>query len=231
MLRLRVMFVAVLALTVVAVAAIPSGAASSPSAKFCSAYTKISGGSDQPTPKQAKALAAKFKAAGKQAPGNVKSAANTHRGRAQQAGEHQLVEPSRSREVLHVGRLPEVRPGDRDLLQVRVRVRHPQLIVRERPAMHRLRVLLVAALALATLGVLAGPAAASVPAASNTSFCKPIKGISSELEGAGAERLEVRIGRVRQVRQGAALVGQARPGQGQEGCQHLGVVLRRAREW
>ncbi len=52
--------------------------------------------------------------------------------------------------------------------------------------MHRLRVLLVAALALATLGVLAGPAVASAPAASNSSFCKPIKGISSELEGAGA---------------------------------------------
>jgi Tol biopolymer transport system component len=77
MLRLRVMFVAVLALAVVAVAAVPSGAASSPSAKFCSAYTKISGGSDQPTPKQAKALAARFKAAGKQAPAKVKSAANT----------------------------------------------------------------------------------------------------------------------------------------------------------
>ena len=71
------MCVAVLALTVVAVAAIPSGAASSPSAKFCSAYTKISGGKTQPTPKQAKALAAKFKAAGNQAPAKVKSAANT----------------------------------------------------------------------------------------------------------------------------------------------------------
>jgi len=77
MLRLRILFVAVLALAAIAAVAIPAGAASSPSSKFCSAYTKISGGSDQPSPKQAKALAAKFKAAGKQAPAKVKAASNT----------------------------------------------------------------------------------------------------------------------------------------------------------
>lgn len=77
MLRLRILFVAVLALATVAAVAIPAGAASTPSPKFCAAYVKISGASDQPTPKQAKALGAKFKAAGKQAPANVKAAANT----------------------------------------------------------------------------------------------------------------------------------------------------------
>jgi hypothetical protein len=65
-----------LAFGAVAALAIPASAADAPSAKFCTAYTKISGANDQPTPKQAKALAAKFKAAGKEAPGNVKAAAN-----------------------------------------------------------------------------------------------------------------------------------------------------------
>jgi len=53
--------------------------------------------------------------------------------------------------------------------------------------MIRLRLLLVVALALATFGVLASPAVASVSSASSTSFCKPIKGISDKLEDAGTD--------------------------------------------
>jgi hypothetical protein len=81
MLRLRILCVAMLALAAVAAVAMPAGAANSPSAKFCSAYAKISGASgsngSSPTPKQAAAIAAKFKAAAKLAPAKVKSAGNT----------------------------------------------------------------------------------------------------------------------------------------------------------
>jgi hypothetical protein len=62
------------------VATVPAGAAAAPSAKFCTAYEKISGASGNngstPGPKQAAALVAKFKAAGNQAPAKVKAAAN-----------------------------------------------------------------------------------------------------------------------------------------------------------
>jgi hypothetical protein len=81
MVRLRILCAAVLALAAVGMATIPAGAADAPSAKFCSAYEKISGASGSngttPGPKQAAALLAKFKAAGKQAPPKIKSAANT----------------------------------------------------------------------------------------------------------------------------------------------------------
>ncbi|HEY3671552.1 MAG TPA: hypothetical protein VGN51_11505 [Acidimicrobiia bacterium] len=79
MVRLRFLCVALLALlafAAVAASAIPAGAADAPSPKFCSSYTKISG-SDQPTPTQAKALVARYMAAGKHAPGNVKTATKT----------------------------------------------------------------------------------------------------------------------------------------------------------
>ncbi|MDQ1429478.1 MAG: hypothetical protein QOF40_80 [Actinomycetota bacterium] len=73
--------VAMFALAAVAATAIPAGAADAPSAKFCSAYAKISGASGNngtsPTPKQAGALVARFKAAAQQAPPSVKSAGNT----------------------------------------------------------------------------------------------------------------------------------------------------------
>jgi hypothetical protein len=81
MVRLRILFVAMLALSAVAGLAIPAGAADGPSSKFCSAYSKISGASgsngNTPSPKQAGALASKFKAAAKQAPAKVKAAGNT----------------------------------------------------------------------------------------------------------------------------------------------------------
>jgi hypothetical protein len=80
MVRLRILCAAMLALSAVAVVAIPAGAADGPSAKFCSAYSKISGASgsngNTPGPKQAGALAVKFKAAAKQAPAKVKAAGN-----------------------------------------------------------------------------------------------------------------------------------------------------------
>lgn len=53
--------------------------------------------------------------------------------------------------------------------------------------MNRLRILLVAVLALATFGVLASPAVASVSTASSSSFCNPIKGLSSKLQNAGTD--------------------------------------------
>lgn len=81
MVRLRILCVATLALFAVAAVAMPAGAASAPSTKFCAASDKISGvrGSNgsTPTPKQAGALAAKYKAAAKLAPAKVKSAGNT----------------------------------------------------------------------------------------------------------------------------------------------------------
>ncbi len=81
MLRLRILCAAVLALVAVGVATIPAGAADAPSAKFCTAYEKISGASGNngstPSPKEAAALASKFKAAAKQAPAKVKAAGNT----------------------------------------------------------------------------------------------------------------------------------------------------------
>jgi hypothetical protein len=74
-------WVAMFAVAVVGATAIPAGAADAPSAKFCSAYAKISGASgnngNSPTPKQAGALVARFKAAAQQAPPNVKAAGNT----------------------------------------------------------------------------------------------------------------------------------------------------------
>jgi len=73
-------WVALFALVAVGVATIPAGAADAPSAKFCTAYEKISGASGSngttPDPKEAAALASKFKAAGNQAPAKVKAAAN-----------------------------------------------------------------------------------------------------------------------------------------------------------
>ena len=81
MVRFRILCVAMLALAAVGAMAIPAGAAGSPSAKFCSAYNKISGASgsngNSPSPKQAGALAGRFKAAAKQAPAKVKAAGNT----------------------------------------------------------------------------------------------------------------------------------------------------------
>jgi hypothetical protein len=47
--------------------------------------------------------------------------------------------------------------------------------------------LLVTVLALATVGVVAGPAVATVSTASNSSICKPIKGLSSKLQSAGTD--------------------------------------------
>jgi hypothetical protein len=81
MLKLRFLCVAMLAVAAVAALAIPAGAADAPSAKFCTAVSKISGASgsngNSPSPKDAAKIAAKFKAAGKAAPGNVKAATNT----------------------------------------------------------------------------------------------------------------------------------------------------------
>jgi hypothetical protein len=81
MVRLRILCAAMLALVAVGAVTIPAGAADAPSAKFCTAYEKISGASGSngatPGPKQAAALLAKFKAAGNQAPPKIKSAANT----------------------------------------------------------------------------------------------------------------------------------------------------------
>src|SRR5882757_2770627 len=81
MVRLRFLCVALLAFGAVAALAIPAGAADAPSAKFCTAFTKISGASgnngESPSPKNAAKIAAQFKAAGKQAPANVKAATNT----------------------------------------------------------------------------------------------------------------------------------------------------------
>jgi hypothetical protein len=81
MVRLRILCAAVLAFVAVGMATIPAGAADTPNAKFCTAYEKISGASGNngstPTPKEAAALASKFKAAGNQAPAKVKAAANT----------------------------------------------------------------------------------------------------------------------------------------------------------
>lgn len=51
--------------------------------------------------------------------------------------------------------------------------------------MSRVRILLAAVLAVSALAVLAVPATASVHSASS-SFCKPIKGISSKLQDAGS---------------------------------------------
>jgi spermidine/putrescine-binding protein len=76
MVRFRILCVAILALSTVAVVAIPAGAASSPSAKFCAAAAKIGSGnnSGQPTPKQAAKTYKQFQAAAKYAPKKVKSA-------------------------------------------------------------------------------------------------------------------------------------------------------------
>lgn len=79
--KLRSLCVALLALAAVAAVAVPAGAADAPSAKFCTAFDKISGASgsngETPTPKQAGAIAAKFKAAAKHAPAKIKAAGNT----------------------------------------------------------------------------------------------------------------------------------------------------------
>jgi hypothetical protein len=81
MVKVRVACVAMLVIGAVAALAMPAGAASAPSAKFCTAYAKISGASgsngESPSPKDAAKIAARFKAAGKEAPGNVKAATNT----------------------------------------------------------------------------------------------------------------------------------------------------------
>jgi hypothetical protein len=71
--------VAMFALAAVAAAAIPAGAADTPSAKFCSAVAKIGSGdsSGNPTPQQAAKNYKQFQAAAKYAPANVKKAGNT----------------------------------------------------------------------------------------------------------------------------------------------------------
>jgi hypothetical protein len=79
--RLRILLAAVLAASVLAVLAGPAHA-SVPTAnsKFCKAAAKISASTNEgntPTPKEASALASKFKAAANQAPAKVKSAGNT----------------------------------------------------------------------------------------------------------------------------------------------------------
>jgi cytochrome c556 len=53
--------------------------------------------------------------------------------------------------------------------------------------MFRVRILLVAMLALASVGALAVPAGASAPAARGSAFCKPITGISNKLKNAGTD--------------------------------------------
>jgi len=78
MLRLRFVFAAVLALSALAVLAVPA-AASVPAAntKFCKAANKIGNNtSDQPTARQAKSTLKGFKNAAKYAPGKVKTAIN-----------------------------------------------------------------------------------------------------------------------------------------------------------
>jgi hypothetical protein len=81
MVKVRIACVAMLVVGAVAALAIPATAATAPSAKFCSAYAKISGASgsngESPSPKDAAKIAARFKAAGKEAPANIKAASNT----------------------------------------------------------------------------------------------------------------------------------------------------------
>ena len=81
MAKVRWFCVVLLAFGAVAALALPAGAADTPSAKFCTAVTKLSGASsstgDSPSPKNAAKIANQFKAAGKEAPGNVKAATNT----------------------------------------------------------------------------------------------------------------------------------------------------------
>ncbi len=74
--RLRIVLAAVLAVSALAVLAVPASAAVPASnAKFCSAVKKIgSQSSSQPTKAQAQKLISQFKNAAKSAPGNVKSA-------------------------------------------------------------------------------------------------------------------------------------------------------------
>ena len=79
--RLRILLAAFLAASVLAVLA-GSAHASVPAAnsKFCNAVAKITASgnkSSTPTPKEASALASKFKAAANQAPAKVKAAGNT----------------------------------------------------------------------------------------------------------------------------------------------------------
>jgi hypothetical protein len=80
MFRLRVLCVAMLALAMTAVLAVPAGAAvpASPSAKFCAATAKIGAASNGNSPTQAEAAKTykAFKTAGKYAPPKVKAAAN-----------------------------------------------------------------------------------------------------------------------------------------------------------
>jgi hypothetical protein len=80
MLKFRFLCVAMLVFGAVGALALPAGAADAPSAKFCTAYSKISGASssgDSPSPRNAAKIASQFKAAGKEAPASVKSATNT----------------------------------------------------------------------------------------------------------------------------------------------------------
>jgi hypothetical protein len=74
--RLRIVLAAVLAVSALAVLAVPATAAVPASnAKFCAAVKKVGSQSgSQPTKAQAKKLVSQFKAAAKSAPGNVKSA-------------------------------------------------------------------------------------------------------------------------------------------------------------
>jgi Family of unknown function (DUF6781) len=51
----------------------------------------------------------------------------------------------------------------------------------------RRHILIVAVAALTAFGVLASPAVASVSSSSSSSFCKPIKGLSTKLQSAGTD--------------------------------------------
>ncbi len=192
MLRLRILFAAVLALATIAVVAIPAGAAGAPSPKFCSAYAKISGGSDQPTPKQAKALAAKFKAAGKQAPAKVKSAANTIVSVLSKLGNITAGNAADLGKFYTSADFRKYGKAIGTFFKYTSACRRGQLTSPKGPDLMRLRILLVAVLALASFGVLASPAVASVSTSSSSSFCKPIKGISSKLQSAGTNTSKFR---------------------------------------
>ena len=206
--------------------AIPSGAASTPTPKFCAAYQKISGASDQPTPKQAKALGAKFKAAGKQAPAKVKSAANTIVGVLNKLGDISASNAADLGKFYTSADFRKYGQAVGTFFKYRVRVRHHQLTSHEGPDMTRLRILLVAALALATFGVLAGPAVASVSTARLELLLQADQGDLGPARERRDQHLQVRRGLVQEVRQRVAFVGEARTGEGQEGGEHPGVVLR-----
>jgi hypothetical protein len=79
MTRVRLLLAALLAVSALAVIAVPAGAAvPAANTKFCTAYKKIGQGTQGlSSPAAARATLAKFKAAGKYAPAKVKKASNT----------------------------------------------------------------------------------------------------------------------------------------------------------